>query len=192
MSKTTVITRTPAFTVSYPNVFNAKMNPLNGKEEFSCVALFKKGADLSEIQAKIDEVATAKFGPKAKWPKNLRSPLRDQGDKAKEDEETGKTILPQGYEKGAMFMTLKSVEQPGIVDQSLKTMHEPKDFYAGVKARATISIYAYDQMGNKGVGVGLRNLQKVADGTALGNRVAAEDDFAPIEDSETETENLLA
>ena len=49
---------------------------------------------------------------------------------------------------------------------------------SGVKGRASISFYAYNVNGNRGVACGLNNLQKLADGTPLGGKARAEDDFA--------------
>ena len=50
--------------------------------------------------------------------------------------------------------------------------------YSGVKGRASINLYAYNVNGNRGIACGLNNLQKIADGTPLGGRSRAVDDFA--------------
>lgn len=180
MSETTVVT--PKFRVSFPNVFKARTNELNGKEEYSLVALFEKGADLKALQAAVQAAIEKKWGKeKAKWPKNLRLPFRDQGDREKEDANTGKTVLPSGYEKGAYYLNLKSTQPPGVVDQAKKPIVESRDFYAGCWARAMVNAYAYDIKGNKGVALGLMHLQKVAEGEPLGGRVNVEDAFEAIE-----------
>lgn len=170
---------TPVFRVSYPNVFQAKKNDLNGKDEFSVVALFKKGEDLSALKAAAQKAITDKWGPdKAKWPTNLRSPFRLQEERAKDVD--GKRILPPGHEEGAVFLNLKSQQRPGVVDQNVQDILEHSQFYAGCYARASINAYAYDQKGNRGVSFGLGNIQKVRDGDPLGNRARPEQDFAPI------------
>lgn len=168
---------TPPFRVSYPNVFKAKFNKLSNKDEYSVVALFPKDADLSVMKAAAEAAVEEKWGKdKTKWPQKLKSPFRDQGERA--DEETGN--LPNGYEKGAVFINLKSKQRPGVVDAQVNDIINEADFYAGCWARATVSCYAYDQAGNKGVAFGLTNLQKVKDGEPLGGRPRATDDFAPI------------
>lgn len=173
---------TPHFRVSYPNVFRPKKNELNGKDEYSVVALFPKGADLSALKAAAQAAIEAKWGTdKAKWPANLRSPFRDQGEKAKVDEITGKKTLPAGHEEGAIFMNLKSSQRPGVVDQNVQDIIEDSQFYAGCWARASINAYAYDNKGNRGVSFGLGNLQKVKDGDPIAGRTKPQDDFAPIE-----------
>ena len=170
---------TPEFRVSYPNVFKPKRNDLNGKDEFSIVALFKKGQDLSVLEAAIVKAATDKWGPdKLKWPKPLRNPIRDQGERAKEVD--GKRVLPAGHEEGAKFINLKSAQRPGVVDQNVQDILEESQFYAGCYARASINAFAYDQKGNRGVSFGLGNIQKMREGEPLGNRARPEQDFAPI------------
>lgn len=172
---------TPKFRVSYPSVFKPKKNDLNGQDEFSLVALFEKGADLSQLQKACDAAAEEKWGKdKKKWPANMRKPFRNQGEKKKVDEATGKEYLPEPLVDGAVYMNLKSRQRPQIVDQQVQPIIDETEFYPGCWARATINFYPYDQKGNKGVGVGLLNLQKVADGESLSSRSKAEDDFAPV------------
>lgn len=168
---------TPVGRVSYPQVFTAKKNDLNGKDEYSLVLLFDKGADLSALKAAAAAAVIKKWGEdKTKWPANIRTPFRDQGERMKD----GK--LPLGYEAGSIFITLKSSQRPGLVDQNVQDIIEQADFYAGCYARCTVGVYAYDQKGNRGVSFGLGNIQKVKDGDPLGGgRTKPQDDFAPIE-----------
>jgi hypothetical protein len=171
---------TPKFRVSYPNVFTPKLNDLNGKNEYSTVCLFKKGEDLSALKKAAEACLVEKLGAdKAKWPKNLKSPFRDQGEKEKDG------ALPDGYEAGAIFMTVKSSQKPGLVDASNQDIIDPVAFYAGCYARASLRPYYYDQKGNKGVAFGLQNIQKLADGESLGGgRVKASDEFEPVQQAE--------
>lgn len=173
---------TPVFRASYPSVFKPKENTLNGKQEYSVVALFSKDADLSGLKKAAQAVIEEKWGKdKKKWPPNLRSPFRDQAERAKIDEVTGKKVLPAGYEEGAIFLTIKSQNRPGVVDANVQDIIDESDFYAGCYARATVHAYAYDQKGNRGVSFGLANIQKTKDGDPLSGRARAQDDFAPIE-----------
>ena len=43
---------------------------------------------------------------------------------------------------------------------------------------ASISFYAFNANGNKGIACGLNNLQKISDGEPLGGKASAESDFA--------------
>lgn len=177
---------TPKFRVSYPNVFKPRRNELNGKDEYSVVALFKKGEDLSKLKKLVQEAAEKEFGkdPK-KWPKNMRSPFRDQAERSKVNEETGQEYLPDGYEAGAIFINLKSAHKPGVVDGQVQPILDEAEFYPGCYAIASVNAYAYNQKGNAGVSLGLQNIQKVAEGEPFGGRSKAEDDFAavPAEDA---------
>lgn len=174
-------TLTPYFRVSYPNVFRAKKNDLNGKDEFSLVAIFPKGEDLSRLKKAAQEVIEAKWGTdKKKWPKNLRSPFRLHDEKAVENDD-GSKVYPMGMEEGGIFINMKSSQRPGLVNGKNEDIIDESEFYAGCYARATVRPYTYDNKGNTGVAFGLQNVQKWKDGDPLGSRTKAQDDFAPIE-----------
>lgn len=171
---------TPTFRVSYPNVFKPKKNELNGKDEYSLVALFPKGADLSALKDAVKKALADKWGAdQSKWPANLRTPFRDQAERAKVVD--GKKVLPAGHEEGAIFINLKSAQRPGVVDQNVQDIIDDSQFYAGCFARATVNAYAYDNKGNRGVAFGLGNIQKMKDGDPLSGRPRAMDEFAPVE-----------
>jgi len=174
---------TPKFRASYPNVFKAVSNKLSKKMEYSVVALFPKGADLSGLKKAAKDACIEKWGAdETKWPKNLESPFKDQGDRAKDG------VLPQGYEKGAIYMNLKNKNKPGVVDQNVQPIIDESEFYPGCWAIASVNCFAWDYEGVKfGVSFGLNNIQKVKDGEPFSGRTKAEDDFAPVatEDGET-------
>jgi hypothetical protein len=81
-----------------------------------------------------------------------------------------------------VFAAATSMRQPGVIDAGKARLMSDDDFYSGCYARATVTAYAYDKSGNKGVAFGLQNLQKLADGEAFSGRVAPEDDFEAVED----------
>jgi hypothetical protein len=64
-----------------------------------------------------------------------------------------------------------------------------RDFYAGCFARAEIIAYAYDQAGNKGIGLSLQNVQKLRDGDRLGGRKDAADVFDAVGDASDSEES---
>lgn len=170
---------TPVFRASYASVFTPKLNDLSGKEEYSVQALFKRGEDLTKLQDAVKKAIVDKWGAdKNKWPNNIRLPFRDQAERAKNVD--GKQILPAGYEPGAIFINLKSSNRPAVVGPDVQPILDAAEFYSGCFARASVSVYAYDQKGNRGVAFGLMNLQKVAEGEPLGGRTRPEDDFSPV------------
>lgn len=182
---------TPKFRVSYPNVFKPRLNTMSKKEEFSLTALFPKDADLTVLKDAMKKAIVDKWGAdEKKWPKRLRSPFRDQGEREKELDD-GSKALPDGYVKGAKFLNLKCYKKPGVIDQSKNDIISPADFYPGCWARATVAAFAYDTAGNQGVSFWLNNIQKVAEGEPFSGRPKAEDEFAAIESDETTADDLL-
>lgn len=102
----------------------------------------------------------------------LKTPLRD-GDAERPDDEA--------Y-KDSYFINANSGTAPGIVDADRNPILERSEMYSGVKGRASINLYAYNVNGNRGIACGLNNLQKISDGTPLGGKSRAEDDFADDDD----------
>lgn len=183
---------TPPFRASYPHLFEPRKNELNGKNEYSVTALFKPGENLKKIEDAIKAAITKKWGPDSKkWPRDLKTPLRDQFERAKEDEDTGSMVLPDGYVKGAKFLNLKSSEPPGVVDQNVQRILDTSEIYAGVWMIAKVNFYAYDKKGNRGVSAGLLHVQKYKDDAPLGgSRGKVEDAFTPIVGQEEDSSDL--
>ena len=98
----------------------------------------------------------------------IKTPLRD-GDLERPDDEA--------Y-KNSYFINANSTSAPGIVDADRNPIMERSEMYSGVKGRASINLYSYNVNGNLCIACGLNNLQKISDGTPLGGRSRAEDDFA--------------
>ena len=181
--KTGVIT--PQFRLSYPHLFTPQTNKLSGKEEYTCTALFAKGADLAVLKEAAKQATIDKWGPDPKkWPKNLRTPFRDQGDMEKELDD-GTKVMPTGCEKGAVYLRMKAYKQPGIVDQKRQPILAEDDLYPGCWARASVNAYAYEQAGNCGISFWLNNLQKCKDDAPFSGRPKAEDEFSAIADDST-------
>lgn len=106
--------------------------------------------------------------------KAIRTPLRD-GDEERPDDEA--------Y-KDSYFLNANSTTAPGVVDADRQTILDRSQMYSGVKGRASINFYAYNVNGNRGIAVGLNHLQKISDGTPLGSRSSAEDDFSAEEEDD--------
>lgn len=164
--------RTPEFRASFPHVFKAHTGFEGQEAKFSIVMLFDKKVDLKDLKRAAFAAATDKWGPKEKWPKNLRLPFRDGSDKSD----------LQGYEN-TIYVTATTKQRPGVVDQKLTPIAEDDQaFYAGCYARATLIAFAYDKAGNRGVSFSLQNIQKLRDGDPFSGRKKAEDEFESVED----------
>jgi len=183
-SKKTTGLMTPVFKVSYPNVFKPRKNDLSGEDEYSVVAVFPKGADLTVLKKAAEFAIAKKWGEdRKKWPTNMRSPFRAHEERASVGE-GDKKIFPPGYEEGGIFINLKSKQKPGLVDKNVQPIIDELEFYPGCYARATVNAYAYDSKGNRGVAFGLGNIQKTADGEPLGGRLKPEDEFAAVQSAQ--------
>lgn len=86
--------------------------------------------------------------------------------------------------KDSYFINANSKDKPGIVDKQVKPILDPGEFYSGCYGRASITFYAFNQNGNKGIACGLQNLQKLADGEPLSGRSRAEDDFTTVDEDD--------
>lgn len=185
---------TPEFKVSWPKVFKPELNELSGKMEYSVVALFPKGADLSKLKAAAKALVEEKWGTdQSKWPKKadgspgIRLPFKKQSLTRLNKE--GKTVDNPGHEEGAEMMDFKTTAKPGVVDQNVQPILSEAEFYAGCFAVASVRPFYYDTKGNRGVSFGLQNIQKTKEGDPLSGRARPETEFAPIAGTETSNTN---
>ena len=158
---------------SYVNIFRSRAFVEGGNAKYSITLLIPK-SDRATVKKILDAIeATVQEGISSKWggkkPKNLKLPLRD-GDEERADE------APEYA--GMYFVNASSNTKPGIIDRSLNEILDPEEVYSGCWGRASVNFYAFDSNGNRGVGVGLNNIQKLSDGDRLGaTRASAEADF---------------
>ncbi len=103
---------------------------------------------------------------------SIKTPLRD-GDVERPDD--------PAY-ANAYFINANSATAPGIVDADLNPVLTRSEVYSGVYGRASITLYAFNSNGNRGIACGLNNLQLIRAGEPLGGKASAEDDFATDED----------
>ena len=85
-------------------------------------------------------------------------------------------------EINSYFVNANSTTAPGIVDADRQQIIDRSEVYSGVYGRASISFYAFNSNGNRGIACSLNNLQKIKDGKPLGGKARAEDDFAETDD----------
>ena len=104
----------------------------------------------------------------------LKTPLRD-GDTERPDD--------PAY-AGMWFLNANSSRPPQIVDGACNPILDRSEFYSGCYGRASISFFAFNSNGNRGIACGLNNLQKLRDGEPLGGRSTAAADFGGLDDGE--------
>jgi hypothetical protein len=160
------------FRVSFPAMFKAESYE-GGEPKFGLVALFPKNTDLTPLKDLCERAASAKWGPPGPKRPALRSAFRDGSEKPNMD----------GY-AGMIFSRITTKMRPGLVDRDRTPITEQDGkFYAGCWARATVCAYAYETKGNKGVALGLLNVQKLRDDKEFTGRIPAEDEFDAVDDS---------
>lgn len=168
-----VITKKVRF--SYANVFEPR-NVNGGEDEKYSVTLLIPKSDtetynkiINAVNKTLTEAIPDTF--KGVPPTNPKFPIYD-GDGLRPGGD------PFGDEcKGNWVITANSKEKPEIVDANLNPIMSKSDFYSGCYGRASIVFFAYNTNGNKGVGCGLNNLQKLEDGQPLSGRSTAAEDF---------------
>nr|WP_304031572.1 DUF2815 family protein [Ruminococcus bromii] len=172
MANTNVSTKvvTGEVRFSYVNVFEPKS--INGSDEKYSVSLLIDKRDTKTIEAieraieAAKQAGVAKFG--GKIPPVLKLPLRD-GDVERPDDEN--------Y-AGKMFVNANCKTKPGLIEKNGMEIIDATEFYSGCYGKASVTFYAFNSNGNKGIACGLNNIMKTRDGEPLGGRSRAVDDFA--------------
>lgn len=168
---------------SYANVWEPKS--INGGAAKYSVSLIIPKSDtvtVNKIKAAIQAAyiegeSTLRGNSRAVPPlKSIKTPLRD-GDLERSGDEA--------Y-KNSYFVNANSKIAPGIVDANKQDIIDRSEVYSGVYGRASINFFAFNSNGNKGIACGLNHLQKIRDGEPLGGRLSAADDFADIDDDDTD------
>lgn len=177
MSSTKVVTGKARF--SYLNVFEAKAIGDSTDLKFSVSILIPKSdkVTLKKIEEAIEAAIAAGKSSKfeGKIPGNLKKPLRDG------DEERGDDPAYAGH----FFLNANAKTKPGLVDADRNPIMDKADLYSGCYGRASVTFYAFNTKGNKGIACGLNHLQKIADGEHLDGRTNPEDDFSDDFDDES-------
>ena len=166
---------------SYANVWEPKS--INGGTPKFSVSLIVPKSDTRTVQKIKAAIEAAYAEGEAKLKGNgksvpplaaIKTPLRD-----------GNTERPDDAAyANAYFINANATSAPGIVDADRNPILTRSEVYSGVYGRASISFYAFNNNGNKGIACGLNNLQKVRDGEPLGGKNSAESDFTTEEDAD--------
>ena len=158
---------------SYAHIWEPdSINGSDPKYSVSCIISKKDTETITKIQKAI---AVAKEEGKGKWggkiPANLKMPLRDGDIDRPEDEAYA----------DSMFLNANSKQAPQVVDNQVQPILDQSEVYSGCYGRVSITFYAYNSNGNKGIAAGLGNIQKLKDGEPLGSRANAKDEFDAVD-----------
>ena len=166
--------------LSYVHLFKPYSAVEGGEEKYSVTVLIPK--EDAETKKRIDNAieAAAKEATQKIWngvrPPKIAIPIYD-GDGVRPSDD-----MPFGDECKGDWVIIDSFEAdqaPEIVDKFRNPIVDQSEVYSGMYGRVAIRFFAYMFGGKKGIGAGLGNVQKLADGEPLGgSRIKAADDFA--------------
>jgi Protein of unknown function (DUF2815) len=175
---------TPEAVLSFPALFVPKpRTQAPGAELFySCSLLFgpeaRKTPEWKALQQGVIDAAKAKLGANVNI-KTIDNPFRDGAEKDY-----------SGYGPGVIYISPRSKGEnapPGVVDKRLQKVIDPARVYSGAIVRASVTPFAWNFQGKKGVSFGLNHIQLVNEtAPRIDGRVSAEKAFSPIEDLEDE------
>lgn len=168
--------------LSFVHVFEAREQE-NGDAKYSVTMLIPKSDTethnkiVNGIKEALNEGVNKVFGGVA--PANPKIPIYD-----------GDGLRPNGEAfgdecKGCWVLTANSIKKPEVVDANVQPILSAGEVYSGCYGRVSIRFFAYNKNGNKGVGCGLGNVQKLEDGEKLAGGTSAKEDFG----SPTQTQN---
>ncbi len=141
--------------LSYAHLFEPQS--IQGSKPKYSVSLIIPKSDretISKIERAIDAAIDAgigKFGGKRPNKAALKLPLRD-GDTERDDEAYA----------GCFFVNANSTLPPEVVDQDLNPMLSAAEVYSGCYARVSLSFYAFNTNGNRGIALRARQRAKAA------------------------------
>ena len=151
---------------------------VNGSEpKYSVSAIIPK-SDTATVNAIKAAIEVAKKESASKWggkiPPNLKLPLRDGDIDRPEDEAYA----------GCYFLNANSRQAPQVVDSRVEPILDQSEVYSGCYGKLSVTFYAYNTNGNRGIAAGLGNIQKLRDGESLGGRAKASEEFDSVQDED--------
>lgn len=130
--------------------------------KYGATLLFPPGVEMGLLYEEYYAIAAKEFAdkyePSSQQYYGLRSPFRNQAEKAKFG----------GYTPGCIFMTCTSKFKPPVVDTRYNPIVDRSKVYAGVWAICAINAYAYKDPKNPGIAFGLQSVMIIADDSKFG------------------------
>ena len=162
--------------LSYVNLVAPRANQQGGDPKYSVTLLIPKTDNATKLDIENSMKAAYEEGVAKKWGgahPQMKQLLWD-GDGLRQ------SGLPFGEEcKGHWVINASSKQKPQVVGiDNVSCELAPNDIYSGMYGRVTINFFPYDTAGSKGVGCGLGNVMKTADGEPLSGGASAASDFA--------------
>src|SRR5262245_49943213 len=137
MTSTTVASgtakpRDPRFAVTekarlnFASLFSPRPGPNGEEAQYSAVLSFPAGTDLTRLRNAAGAAAREKWGDKL--PQGLRRPFRNNSEREGQ----------AGFPEGGVFITCKTKNKPGVVDQAMRPVLSNDVVYSGCFVRASV------------------------------------------------------
>lgn len=176
-------TMTGKVRLSYVNVFKPRAAYPGQEEKYYCTILVPKTDIVAK--AKIDAAINAAIdkGVTGCWngvkPPKPAIPIYD-GDTTRPSD--GMEFGPECKGHWVFTASAKVDYKPGVVDVNAQPIIDQSEVYSGCYARVSINFFPYAVGSKRGIGCGLGNIQKLADGEPLSSvGIKAEDEFNAVQ-----------
>lgn len=148
--------------LSFPDLFVLpQASADNQNPKYGSILIFPPDTDFSIFYEEYNKVAAAKFADKydatSQQYYGIRSPFRDQGEKAKFS----------GFTPGTPFITATSKFKPPVIDNRQNPIVDQSKVYAGVWAICSINAYSYHDPKNSGIAFGIQSVMIIGDDESL-------------------------
>jgi len=160
--------------ISFANIWEPK-TPMGGGDPKYSVSCLIPEAD-TKTRARIDAAieAAKKIGMEKKWggkiPPNLKLPIH-----------TGSIDRPDDENYvGMIYFNASAKDRPQIVDRQVQPILDPMEVGSGDYCNVSVNFYPFSASGNRGVAVGLGNIQLVKHGERLSGKASASSDFEAL------------
>ena len=167
--------------LSYVHVFKPHASFQGQEPKYSTTILVPKSDKKTKANIDAAILAAEQLGLEKSWngakPPVVQNPLWD-GDGVKQD---GTEFGPECKGHWVITASAKAEYPPQVVDQQVQPILDHTKVYSGMYANVMVNFFPYAYAGKKGIGAGLSNVQKTADGESLAGLRTAEQDFKVIE-----------
>jgi hypothetical protein len=165
--------------ISFPQLFVPKQVMQQGEPVYGATFLFDPRRQQHMI-SKLENACTAAANegwPNGEWRGRRATgdsndfwwPIRDGNTKKERN----------GY-AGKIFVSARTKQKPGVVDQNVQPVMQADAIYPGMLVNASIVFFSY-KMPKWGIGCALNNVQIVGDGERLGGKPDPADEFEPVD-----------
>lgn len=177
---------------SFVRVMKPKLNQ-KGELKYSIMMIWGPGTDMTKVKNALAATRDAQWpNPKAR-PRGLKNPLHKCEERAIEGD-NGELAFEDGHMAGGYYMSFSASAEhpPKVVDRLMQKIVDDSEVYSGAYFRVSFVPFVFDYPESKGIGVGLRNVQKVRDGEALAGRSDPADDFTALDEGENAEAGVAA